>query len=73
MSECVCVWGNKNDSEEREISINLFFSTGNSQSIWLDAVYCPSSIYNCIANCAGCASVEYHNCGHRDVTIECST
>ena len=57
----------------REKFIDFFFSTGNSQSIWLDNVYCSSPTYNCIANCAGCPSAEYHNCGHRDVTIECST
>ena len=50
------------------------YSTGNtSQSIWLDDVDCSSSTYNCIINCAGCPSVEYHNCDHyKDVTVECS-
>ena len=50
------------------------YSTGNtSQSIWLDDVDCSTSMYNCISDCAGCPSVEYHNCDHyQDVTVECS-
>ena len=36
-------------------------------------MYCYSSTYNCITDCAGCPSVEYHDCGHhQDVTVECS-
>ena len=62
----------------RLIILNFYhYSTDNtSLSIWLDDVYCPYLLYlhsNCISDCAGCPSVEYHNCGHyQDVTVECS-
>ena len=43
-----------------------------SQPIWLDNVFCSTSTYTCLTNCASCPSYEYHDCSHEeDVVLDC--